>query len=317
LIGADISIAKKLLDLGLAIGIPTETVYGLGANALNEEAVLSVFKIKERPSFDPLITHLKSKDDLHLYAKSIDDRIQILIDNFWPGPLTVLLPKKSIISDLVTSGSQLAAFRMPNHPICLSLLRSLDYPLVAPSANPFMYVSPTSAQHVQDHLGSKIQYVLDGGPCTIGLESTIVGVENGEITVFRNGGLPVEEIEKLIGKVKVKEESSSRPLAPGMLLHHYSPHIPLLRGDIKHLIELNKEKRIAVLSFCDDYSSYEYVENVIVLSPNKDLNEAAQKLFSSLRLLDKSDADLIITEEFPNHGLGMAINDRLKRASNK
>ena len=317
MIGTDIKIAKRFLEEGEAIGLPTETVYGLAANALNEDAVHKVFAIKNRPNYDPLITHLKSKEEIYKYATIVDSRIASLIEDFWPGPLTVLLPKKEIISDLVTSGLPHAAFRVPNHPLALELLHILDFPLVAPSANPFMYVSPTTAMHVATSLKDKIPYILDGGACKIGLESTIVGIENNQVTMFRKGGISIEEISKIVGDVVIKESSSSQPQAPGMMLHHYAPAVPLIRGDVKDLLLKNSGKRIGVISFSMDYSMYPTIMHQIILSPAGDLNEAARHLFSAMRDMDAEELDLIVTEYFPDLGLGKAINDRLTRASLK
>jgi L-threonylcarbamoyladenylate synthase len=230
IIGTDIIQAKQLLEQGKLVAIPTETVYGLAGNALNPDAVLSIFKTKNRPSFDPLIVHTDSIEKIERWVKKIPTPLKTLASQVWPGPLTILLPKKEIIPDLVTAGLESVAIRIPNHPLTLSLLQSLDFPLAAPSANPFCYISPTQAEHVNQQLGGLIPYILDGGACQIGIESTIVAWENNQLHVLRLGGLSVEAIENLSQqKVQLQLNQSSNPQAPGMLKSHYAPLKPLYR----------------------------------------------------------------------------------------
>ncbi len=312
-IGKDILKAKSLLERGRLVAIPTETVYGLAANALNAKAVARIFSAKKRPHFDPLIVHVSDESEIDRYATNIPREAKLLIQKFWPGPLTLLLDKKEIIPDLVTSGLDRVGLRCPNHPMALDLLKSLSFPLAAPSANPFGYISPTLPQHVQDQLGDEVDYILDGGACAVGIESTIVGFENGKPVIYRVGGLSIEQIEAVTGKTEVKL-SSSHPQSPGQLISHYAPRKPLLLGDIQELLKTHSQKRVAVLSFSDGFNSKNIVKQ-ISLSPSKNLEEAAQNLFSALRQLDQSDAELIVSEEVPSIGLGRAINDRLKRAS--
>lgn len=207
-VGKDINKAKELLSAGEVIAIPTETVYGLAGNALDTTAVLKIFKVKERPEFDPLIVHVSSISEGKKYCETIPDEALMLAQKFWPGPLTILLKKKNIIPDLVTSGLDTVGLRSPNHPLTRQLLESLDYPLAAPSANPFGYVSPTTAQHVQDQLGQKIKYILDGGPSFVGIEATIEGFENNVPVVYRMGGLSIESLEAELGRVKVQLHST-------------------------------------------------------------------------------------------------------------
>jgi L-threonylcarbamoyladenylate synthase len=187
IIGEIIQEAKSFLLDGNIVAIPTETVYGLAGNALDPAAVLQIFTAKERPAFDPLIVHISSIDKVELYAHSIPSQAYDLMHEFWPGPLTIVLPKNSIIPDIVTSGLDTVGLRIPNHPTTIKLLKQLDFPLAAPSANPFGYISPTSAQHVFDQLGGKIPYILDGGICDVGVESTIVGFENDKCLIYRLG----------------------------------------------------------------------------------------------------------------------------------
>ncbi len=313
IIGTDIKKAAKILSEGGLVAIPTETVYGLAANAFNEEAVTAIFKVKNRPSFDPLITHITKGTKLNELASEIPEKAKILLEKYWPGPLTIVLPKTKKINDLVTSGLDSAAFRIPNHPITHTLLESVPFPLVAPSANPFTFVSPTTAQHVADQLGNNVDYILDGGSCSIGLESTIVSFTTNTPKILRLGGLGAEEIEQVIGPIKIQTYSSSAPEAPGMLTSHYSPGKPLLVGNIEQLIEENKEKKIGIISFKKVFPTY--INDV--LTPSENLAEAAQNLFKSLRWMANQPVDIILTEFVPNHGLGRAINDRLIRASSK
>jgi L-threonylcarbamoyladenylate synthase len=312
-IGIDLQIAAKSLEQGGIIGIPTETVYGLAANAFNEAAVLKVFAAKNRPSFDPLITHIAKGADLENLVEHIPEKAQKLIDKFWPGPLTLVLKKKPIISDLISSGLPTAAFRMPSHPLLQELLQRIEFPLVAPSANPFGYVSPTSAQHVASQLGEKIDYILDGGPSKIGLESTIISFEKDIPQILRLGGLSVEEIKGVIGDVAVAISSTSKPSAPGMLSSHYAPKKKVILGDLETLIRLHAREKKGVLSFKENYPSYVN----FVLSESGSVNEAATKLFSALRWFESQNVDVILAELVPDRGLGRAINDRLKRASYK
>lgn len=311
LIGENITSAKNLLKDGQIVAIPTETVYGLAGNALDVTAVSQIFSIKKRPNFDPLIVHTHSIEALREFVTEIPEQALTLANAFWPGPLTLLLPKKNTVPDLVTSGLNRVAVRIPNHPLTLKLLRSLDFPLAAPSANPFGYISPTTAQHVADQLGNEIDYILDGGPCTVGVESTIIGWENGIATVMRVGGLSIEAIEKVIGPVHIQSVSSSNPAAPGMLKSHYAPSIPMREGNITKLLSEYASKKIAVLSFQTAYTS---VYKNYILSVNGDTTEAAQNLFAAMRELDTCGAEIILTEFVPTIGLGRAINDRLKRA---
>lgn len=310
-IGVDLERAAALLSSGSVVAIPTETVYGLAGNALNEDAVLEIFKAKNRPFFDPLIVHTHSVSEIKHYATVVPEKLSALMEQFMPGPLTVLLPRTQAIPDLVTSGLDRAAFRIPAHPMALALLRLLAFPLAAPSANPFGYISPTTAQHVMAQLGGVIPYILDGGYCSVGVESTIVGMEGNDIVVYRPGGLSIEQIEAVAGKVLFRQTSSSSPNAPGMLQSHYAPRKLMLLGNIEALLAAHQNKKVAVLSFQKKYfAAYSYV-----LSPEGDIDMAARKLFAAMRELDATDADLIITESLPEGGLGMAVNDRLRRAA--
>jgi L-threonylcarbamoyladenylate synthase len=318
--GKDIQVAKALLNEGRLVAIPTETVYGLAANGFNETAVIKIFEAKNRPFFDPLILHSNSIEKIKTFVKDIPEAALKLAEKFWPGPLTLLLPKKEIVPDLVTSGLTNVAVRIPDHPLSLELLSGLDFPLAAPSANPFGYVSPTSAKHVNDQLGNKIDYILDGGECKVGIESTIIGFEPDEnnktnAVVYRVGGLPVEEIEKVVGKTELRISTSSNPKAPGQLKSHYAPAKKLVTGNVLQLIENEMKnqqpKKIGVISFHKDY----FPHKTIQLSKDKNLYDAAQHLFKALREMDASDVEVIFAEVFPDEFLGRAINDRLNRAA--
>ena len=314
MIGKSIETAIEFLEKEKVVAIPTETVYGLAGNAYSKKAVSAIFEAKNRPNFDPLIVHVASRDQLLSVVEYVPPELEPLIEAFMPGPLTLLLPKNERISDLVTAGSPMVAVRMPSHPITHKLLSRLSFPLTAPSANPFGYISPTTAQHVAQQLGTKIPYILDGGSCGVGVESTIVGVEEGKISVFRKGGIAIEDLESIVGKLHVKQHSTSNPKAPGMLKSHYAPNIPFVVGDIPALLDQHQGKTIGVLSFSQYYAQVEKAHQV-QLSETASLREAAQRLFAAMRYLDGQALDLIVAEWLPEKGLGRAINDRLKRAA--
>jgi L-threonylcarbamoyladenylate synthase len=312
LIGTDINDAKNLLEAGDLCAIPTETVYGLAANALNADAVAKIFEAKDRPRFDPLIIHVPSIIKLHEYVTSLPQWAMKLATEFMPGPLTLVLDKKECIPDIVTSGLNTVAIRVPDHPITVELLNLLDFPLAAPSANPFGYISPTTAQHVYDQLEGKIPYILDGGECSIGIESTIVGQSNGWPVILRLGGITAEDIRSVIGKCEIQTHSSSDPLNPGSLEHHYAPRHTLIFDSMN--FEGYDPNEIGIISFQKVYEGIPK-ENQYVLSQSGVLREAAQKIFSAMRTLDSKEIKVIFAEGFPDEGLGRAINDRLKRAS--
>jgi L-threonylcarbamoyladenylate synthase len=312
-VGTDLNQAKDILKVGGLVAIPTETVYGLAGNALDKNAVLSIFEAKNRPKFDPLIIHLADISEVDRYAIS-NPKLLDIAERVWPGPLTILLPRKAIIPDIVTAGLDHVAIRVPNHPETLALLKMLDFPLAAPSANPFGYISPTTAMHVYDQLADKIPYILDGGACEVGIESTIIGFENNVLKVYRNGGLTLEELQKYYdGDIELVAQSSSDPLAPGMLKKHYSPN-----KIVRNFKDFDKNKEdlnsIGFMKF-SSLSSEISPERQFILSENQNLQEASHRLFEGLRHLDKLDIETIYLENVLNVGLGLAINDRLKRAA--
>ena len=309
-IGKDINKARQLLEAGELVAIPTETVYGLAANALNSEAVTRIFQVKNRPEFDPLIIHVPSLDKARQYTMNLPEGAQELADTFWPGPLTLLLERTDLIPDLVTAGLPTVGVRCPDHPLTRELLEQIDFPLAAPSANPFGYISPTTPAHVADQLGDQIPYILDGGPCPVGIESTIVGFTNGRGIVYRTGGLKIEDIEGVIGKVALRTSASSNPKAPGQLHSHYAPRKKLVVGDLEHLLKMYSPEQAGILSFRKNY----HAPVQVILSPSGNMEEAARNFFSALRHLDQSPAEIILAEFVPDTGLGVAINDRLRRA---
>lgn len=311
--GTDISVAADLLRQGELVAIPTETVYGLAANALDADAAIRIFEAKNRPAFDPLIVHIAGTEELDKYAQNIPDTAYRLAEIFWPGPLTILLPKKPIIPDIVTSGLPNVAIRIPSHPLTNALLNSLEFPLAAPSANLFGRVSPTRASHVMEQLQGRISYILDGGDCQVGLESTIIGFpEDALPTIYRLGGTSVEDIRKVVGEVRIMPHSSSNPQAPGMLKSHYAPGKPVYIDGLSSAVG----SQVSCLRY-RDYAEGIPQENQRILSPQGDLREAARNLFAYLRELDQQETVAIWAELLPEIGLGKAINDRIKRASAK
>ena len=309
--------AAHFLKEGEVIAIPTETVYGLAANIYNEEAVRNIFNIKQRPATNPLIVHIGHLDQLNDLVSHIPDQAKLLMEKFWPGPLTLILNKKANISDLITAGLDTVGVRMPNHPTTLSLLTELDFPLAAPSANPFGSISPTKASHVEGYFKNDIPMVLDGGECKKGIESTIVGFEDDQAVVYRLGSISIEDVSEVIGEVMVKNHATKSPNAPGMIARHYAPNTnTILVDNVEEALQKHPGQRIGTLTFKDPIVN-ENVEVSLVLSKNGSLDEAMSNLYQSLHDLDQSSVDLIILEKMPNEGLGLSMNDRLKRASTK
>lgn len=317
MISKDIDRAVEELNRNNIIGFPTETVYGLAGNAYETEAINKIYEVKKRPTFNPLIVHIKSISDLEKVACDIPPIAYELANAFWPGPLTLILKKQPHIPDLVTANQDTVAVRVPNHPVALELLHKLEYPLVAPSANPFKRISPTQAVHVEDYFGNQIGLVLDGGTCNSGIESTIVGFNNNKVEVYRLGALAMEEIEKYSENVVVLNKKRKQPIAPGMLLKHYAPKTDfILTRNIQNELEWFSDKKIGLLLFNKTEASLDE-KYQFILSPESDLKIAASKLYDALHQLDKMDLDIIIAERFPEYGLGLSINDRLERAAKK
>lgn len=315
LISKDIQKAITILTNEDLVAIPTETVYGLAGNIFSEKAVKKIFSTKKRPHFNPLIVHIASINALKNVVSYIPKKAQILAETFWPGSLTLVLKKNPTIPDLITAGKDTVAVRVPNHPLTLELLQQLSFPLAAPSANPFNSISPTKPEHVAQYFENEIELILDGGPCKNGIESTIIGFENDEPILYRLGAISIETIEKVIGKVHIKNNKEENPEAPGMLLKHYAPKtLTVLTSDIEKEIKKFEGKKIGILSFNSTHKS-DTIFHEIILSPSGNLEAAATNLYDALHELDALQLDVIIAEKLPEIGLGVSVNDRLQRAA--
>lgn len=315
IISKDISQAVALLNAEEIVAIPTETVYGLAGNIYSEKAIKSIFETKQRPFFNPLIVHIPSVDYLSQIVEHIPEKAKLLAEAFWPGPITLVLKKKNTIPDVITASKDTVAVRVPNHPTTLELLRQLDFPLAAPSANPFSSISPTTAAHVETYFKDNIKMVLDGGACKSGIESTIIGFENDQPIIYRLGSTAIEDIEAVVGEIQIKNKKEIAPDAPGMLERHYAPKTKtILTDNILCMVDEYKGKRIGIITFQSEIANSN-IEVQIALSKTGDLAESASKLYDVLHQLDKMYLDVIIAEKFPEYGLGKSINDRLSRAT--
>jgi L-threonylcarbamoyladenylate synthase len=311
----DIDRAAVTIRQGGLVAFPTETVYGLGANALDAEAVAKIFEMKGRPRFDPLIVHIASADELQALVEQVPESAMKLIRRFWPGPLSVVLPKRDCVPDIVTAGLPSVAVRCPSHDVARRLIEAAGVPIAAPSANVFGAVSPTSAQHVAEQFHDRLPNILDGGPCVVGVESTVVALLDDRPTLLRPGGVTVEEIEAVIGPLNFASDKSDQPVAPGQLPRHYSPSTPLvLAADPPRLP--SPQERVGLLSFSRPASPAAFAATE-VLSERGCLREAAANLFAAMRRLDALQLDYIIAQTVPELGLGRAIMDRLRRAAAK
>ncbi len=315
IISKDIVKAIEILNNDDVVAIPTETVYGLAGNIYSEKAIKKIFQVKQRPLFNPLIVHIHSIEKIHDIVSEFPDKAKILANAFWPGSLTLILKKKSNIPDLITGGKDTVAVRIPNHPVTLSLLKQLSFPLAAPSANPFNRISPTSSLHVEDYFKNTISMVLEGGECKNGIESTIIGFENNEPVLYRLGSISIEDIINVIGQIKIKNNKEIAPNAPGMLAKHYAPKTKTyLVNDVENFVKNYQNKKVGILRFSEDIHSINVV-HVEILSKTGDLKEAASRLYNSLHKLDNLNLDMIVAEIVPDFGLGKSINDRLERAT--
>lgn len=314
----DVERAALMLRQGKLVAFRTETVYGLGGNILEESAVARIYAAKQRPFFDPLIVHFAELSKLRQAVREFPEALEPLAERYWPGPLTLVLPKSDEISDLVTSGLDTVAVRVPGDDLARELIRLADVPVAAPSANQFGRISPTTAQHVADQLGDDIDLILDGGPCRIGVESTVLQWTSDGPVLLRFGGLPLEEIEAIIGPVQTRTQhaeanSTSAPAGPGMLSKHYAPRTRLIIvDDIPEAVP----PRCGLMTWqpIDETSSSRFAQ-AEVLSPNGDLTEATANFYAAMRRLDAGDVEVIMATRFPDEGLGRALNDRLQRAS--
>jgi L-threonylcarbamoyladenylate synthase len=312
----DLELAKHFLELGEVVAIPTETVYGLAANAFDDSAIEKIFKTKNRPSHNPLIVHIGSYDQLDQIAESFSKELNTIIGAFWPGPLTVLCPKKVHVSSTITAGSNWVAVRMPKHPLTLELLKKLSFPIVAPSANISNRISPTEAAHVMKYFERQIPMVLDGGKCADGIESTIISFENNQIIIHRLGAISKEALE--VFGIDVVLKKCQKITSPGNFSKHYAPSVPMYLTDRPDLMrDIFKNKKIGYLLF-NHYEILCQQTYLYSLSNTKgDLQYAMRNLYSFMHQLEEDAVDLIIAELLPDFEEGSAINDRLKRASKR
>jgi L-threonylcarbamoyladenylate synthase len=308
--------AAEIIRKGGIVAFPTETVYGLGTDVFNPLAVARIFEVKRRPYFDPLIVHVANPADVEKLVKGIPSNAKKLTERFWPGPLTVVLLKEEAIPDIVTAGLPTVAIRMPNHSMALSLIKESQCPIAAPSANPFGYLSPTTAEHVREQLGDQVDLILDGGPCLVGIESTIISFIGEKPVLLRPGGVSLEEIESIIGKIKINPIEEDRVSAPGMLPRHYAPRTPIILNWSEKNLDIYKDKKIGLLAFQEPKNNIKF-HSVEVLSKKGNMREAATNLFAAIRRLDAKNLDLILAEPISEIGLGRAIMDRLRRASER
>ena len=319
MITTDIKLAANFLTAGEVVAIPTETVYGLAGNIYNDAALEGIFRIKKRPMTNPLIVHIPKLEAIDRIVKDIPEMAWQLGRQFWPGALTMVLPKQPHVSGIVSAGKSTVAVRVPNHPVTQELLGMLNFPVAAPSANSSGYISPTTALHVYNDLNERVPLILDGGPCTKGIESTIIGFENGKPVLYRMGSIPVEAIETITGKLKQKVRTSNVPLAPGMFDKHYAPHTPfVITDDIHKTLSYyaGKFKHIGLMVYGELPELTDHkIAIIFQLSLTVSMEEAAQRLYEGMHQLDEKGLDLIIALRFPETALGNSLNDRLQRAS--
>jgi len=315
--------AETIRAKGL-VAFPTETVYGLGANALDAEAVAGIFEAKERPLDDPLIVHIADIEDLHSLAAGIPPEADKLVDHFWPGPLTVVVEKTEAVPDIVTTGLSTVAIRMPSNEIAKTFIKAAGVPIAAPSANMFGRPSPTSAGHVTEDLNGRIDVILDGGPTEIGIESTVVEFIEGKTIILRPGGIDLESIRDIMGKVEVSSDSQRAVKSPGKYPQHYSPHARVLIIDndpeqidkVLATVESEKLKGLKTGIMATEEHAGKYMGHLVkVLGPSGDGRQCATQLFHLLREFDAENVDVIIAESIPEDGMGLAVMDRLRKAA--
>lgn len=304
--------AASLIRAGGIVAFPTETVYGLGADAFNPVAVARLFEAKGRPLFDPLIVHIADLSQLAVVASSVNRIAGRLAGRFWPGPLTMVLPKHERVPEIVTAGLPTVAVRMPDHLIAQDLIRRADTPIAAPSANRFGHLSPTRAEHVLAQLGDRVDMIIDGGDCPVGVESTIVKIEEDVCLLLRPGGVPVEDIEAVVGPL-IRPPETDTPESPGRLPSHYAPSVPVIIAESAERIDFHREDA-GFLLFRGPQAETP-AGRTEILSRKGDLREAAANLFAALHRLERLPIRVIITESVPERGLGIAIMDRLRRAA--
>ncbi|MEA2087349.1 MAG: L-threonylcarbamoyladenylate synthase [Candidatus Caldatribacteriota bacterium] len=322
---AKIKIAAEEIKKGNLVAFPTETVYGLGADALNKKAVKKIFQTKGRPFNDPLITHIADTKELYKLSRQVPPVALKLAKAFWPGPLTLVLKKSELVSDIITAGLDTVAVRMPADNIALSLIREAQTPIVAPSANLFGRTSPTTAQHVADDLSGKIEMIIDGGKTEVGVESTVLDVTVEPARVLRAGGISVEKLKEVIGQVKISKELEEGFRSPGMLNSHYSPQAKLILVEKKGDVQVEEVRRLAskymaqglkvgIMAKEENQNKYDKFE-VKVIGKGTELEICAANLFSILRSFDEEGFEIIIAEGLEEHDLGLAIMERLRKAA--
>ena len=322
---AKIKLAAEEIKKGNLVAFPTETVYGLGADALNEKAVAKIFQAKERPFNDPLIAHIADIKELYRLSRQVPPVALKLAKAFWPGPLTLVLKKSELVSDIVTADLDTVAVRMPADNIALNLIREAKTPIAAPSANLFGRTSPTTAQHVADDLGGKIEMIIDGDRTKVGVESTVLDVTVEPVRVLRAGGISVEKLKEVVGQVKISKELEEGFRSPGMLNSHYSPQAKLILvekkedaqvGEIRRLASEYKAQGFKVGIMAKEENQYRYNRfEVKVIGKGTELKICAANLFAVLRSFDKEGFEIIIAEGLEEHGLGLAIMERLRKAA--
>lgn len=309
----DISKIAEALKFGQTVGIPTETVYGLAANALNEQAVASIFSIKGRPTSNPLILHFYNLEQARPYMEEFQEELHLLEQHFCPGPITFLVAKTPRVPEIITAGLPRVAVRFPSHPMLRTLLAELDFPLAAPSANKYGSVSPTQALQVKEQLNGLIPFVLDGGPCSFGLESTIVGVEGQKVVIYRLGSIPLDDISVVLGYIpEIKNQTSASPLAPGMVKFHYAPNTPLKYFDAS----VRAKEGVGYLFYQNIPDGFPHLQ-CTVLSQGGDLREVARNLYRSLIEMDAKGFQQLYIEKPEPMGIGLTLLDRLNRATAK
>jgi L-threonylcarbamoyladenylate synthase len=307
--------AAEIIKTGGLVAFPTETVYGLGADGFNPLAVAKIFEVKNRPDFNPLILHVSDSETIEKITTCRSQKVFDLIEKFMPGPVTLVLPKREIVPDIVTSGKPSVGVRMPSNEVASEFIKTCGTPIAAPSANMFGMLSPTKAEHVEKQLGDKIEMILDGGECNVGVESTIIEFADGKFFVLRYGGLPAEEIETFLGEKLTLKRNELSPNSPGQLKSHYAPHVPIYFIDEVD-IEKTKSDRAGLLVFKENRFGDKF-RSVKVLSPSGDLREASANLFKFLHEFENENVEFILAEKVPEHGLGLAIIDRLSKAVNR
>lgn len=321
---ACIAEAATLIQQGLLVAMPTETVYGLAGDALNTTAIRAIFDAKGRPSSDPLIVHIADRSQLSQIACNIPPQFDLLAEAFWPGPLTIILPKHPHLDPLITAGHATVAVRMPNHAVAQALIRQSGRPLVAPSANLFSHPSPTTAAHVFDDLQGRIPLILDAGPCEIGVESTIIDITQAPPVILRHGGIPAEELSTILGDIVVRQRvvaTNEAAPAPGMLLKHYAPRTPLIiyRGNqsaVQTAIQSHPVDTTLWVCYDDDIAVAQASHIAYIsLGPRHQSGVVARNLFAALRSADHAGKSLLVIAEPPGNGVAAAIRDRLFRAA--